>query len=378
MTVPPRSAIRRNVPPLSGVARYLLAEMPMRWTCLLVAASCVAASPACSRAQAASSDRVALRLDTAEAVAVLGILTRRVSGRAVSESAWRALFASEGYTRLKAREASLHRDFSDSDFAAYVRSDSLARRRAELRRTLTAWEGRDVRAAAAQALAYLPPEARIRATVYVVIKPRTNSFVFEVRTNPAIFLYLDPARTGPQFENTVAHELHHIGFASVQGRTDSILAALPDSARKAAEWMGAFGEGFAMLAAAGGPGVHPHAVSSPEDRARWDRDVARFNEDLRALERFFLDVIAKRLATDDTVSAVGFSFFGEQGPWYTVGWKMAVTIERRYGRAVLIQCMEDPRQLLDRYNAAAIDHNRTQADTLARWSPTLLGALAGR
>jgi hypothetical protein len=28
---------------------------------------------------------------------------------------------------------------------------------------------------------------------------------------------------------------------------------------------------------------------------------------------------AKRLVTEDTVNAVGFSFFGEQGPWYTVG-----------------------------------------------------------
>lgn len=84
----------------------------------------------------------------------------------------------------------------------------------------------------AAARAHLPPEARIRATVHVVIKPRTNSFVFEVRTNPAIFLYLDPARTGPQFENTVAHELHHIGFASVQGRTDSIRSPIACGRRR--------------------------------------------------------------------------------------------------------------------------------------------------
>jgi len=355
----------------------MLTRSDRLWSTLLAAAVYAAAMPAAGRAQLPVDDHVALGLDTAEAVAVLGILERRAFGRAVSDSAWRALFATEGYTRLQAREASLHRDFSDSDFAGFVRSDSLARRAVELRRTLTAWEGMDVRAAAARALAYLPPDARIHATVYVVIKPRTNSFVFEVQTNPAIFLYLDPALTGPQFENTVAHELHHIGFASVQSRADSIRAAMPDSVQRAVEWMGAFGEGFAMLAAAGGPEVHPHAVSSLEDRARWERDVARFNEDVRALERFFLDVIAKRLATDATVNAVGFSFFGEQGPWYTVGWKMAVTIERRYGRSVLIQCMEDPRLLLDKYNEAAADHNRMHRDTLARWSPVLLRVIAG-
>jgi putative zinc-dependent peptidase DUF5700 len=344
----------------------------------LIALFCTAGLTARGLAQAPGADPVALRLDTAEAVAVLAILERQASARPVGDSAWRALFATEGYVRLKAREATLHRDFSDSDFAVFVRSDSLRTRAGALRRTLTAWERMDMGAAAARALAYLPPDARIHATVYVVIKPRTNSFVFDVLTNPAIFLYLDPARGGPQFENTVAHELHHIGFASVQPHTDSILAALPDSVRKAAEWMGAFGEGFAMLVAAGGPDVHPHAVSPAEERARWDRDVSHFNEDLRALERFFLDVISRRLAGEDTVNAIGFSFFGEQGPWYTVGWKMAVTIERRYGRAVLIQCMKDPRLLLDKYNEAAADYNRTHPDTLRRWSPELVRAIAGR
>jgi hypothetical protein len=40
-----------------------------------------------------------------------------------------------------------------------------------------------------------------------------------------------------------------------------------------------------------------------------------------------------------------------------------------------IQCMEDPRLLLERYNEAAIDYNRTHPDTLARWSPVLLRAI---
>ena len=336
---------------------------------------CVVGLPWPSRAQVSGDARVALKLDTAEAAAVLGILDHEVMGGVVADSTWRSLFATEGYVRLKAREASLNRAFSDSDFAMFVQSDSLVRRAGALRRTLTAWERMDVGGAAARALAYLPPDARIRATVYVVIKPRTNSFVYDVQTDPAIFLYLDPARTGPQFENTVAHELHHIGFASIQPKTDSILATLPDSVRRAAEWLGGFGEGFAMLAAAGGPDVHPHALSPAEDRARWDGDVGRFNEDLRTLEGFFLDVMAKRLATDDTVRAIGFSFFGVQGPWYTVGWKMAVTIERRYSRVILIQCMVDPRLLLTRYNAAAWDYNRAHPDTLARWSEELVRAL---
>jgi hypothetical protein len=43
-------------------------------------------------------------------------------------------------------------------------------------------------------------------------KPQIHSFVYDVRGDPAIFLYLDPEQPPAQFENTVAHELHHIGF----------------------------------------------------------------------------------------------------------------------------------------------------------------------
>jgi len=58
-----------------------------------------------------------------------------------------------------------------------------------------------------------------------------------------------------------------------------------------------------------------------------------------------------------------------QGPWYTVGYKMAVMVERRYGRAALIDCMRDPRLLLVRYNAAAQEMNARPGagELLALW-----------
>jgi Putative zinc dependent peptidase (DUF5700) len=90
-------------------------------------------------------------------------------------------------------------------------------------------------------LTYLPEQATIRAKVYPVIKPRTNSFAFEMETNPTIFLYLDPAESAAEFENTVAHELHHIGFSSVHSGFDEKLHALPANVQPAVEWMGAFG-----------------------------------------------------------------------------------------------------------------------------------------
>lgn len=75
-----------------------------------------------------------------------------------------------------------------------------------------------------------------------------------------------------------------------------------------------FGEGFAMLAAAGSPNVHLHTVSNMDEGARWDKDMANFNDDLKKVEAFFIDVLDNRL-TEDQISKTHFSFFGIQGPW---------------------------------------------------------------
>jgi Putative zinc dependent peptidase (DUF5700) len=127
-----------------------------------------------------------------------------------------------------------------------------------------------------------------------------------------------------------------------------------------------------MLAAAGSPDVHPHAVSSPQERARWDRDMANFNQDLATLQQFFLDIVNQKLKTKDEINEKAASFFGEQGPWYTVGYKMAVIVEKRYGRPALMECMIDPRELLTRYNVAAAELNHHGSEKLALWSPELL------
>ncbi len=335
----------------------------------------LAAAAAPSFAQQPFGDRLELRFDPSEAEAVLAILGRHRAGQAVADSDWQRLFATEPYQRLKRREASLQRGFTDSAFRQFVLSDTLGARLPALEQALAAWKRADLTAAAARAFAYLPPDARIRAKVYVLIKPQINSFVFELRTDPTIFLYLDPARTAAQFENTVAHELHHIGYATVAAHADSAVARLAPDARAAAEWVGAFGEGFAMLAAAGGPDVPPHAASPPADRERWDRDVANFGPDLLRVQQFLLDIVGGKLRTEEERSRVGYSFFGVQGPWYTVGWKMAVTIERRFGRVRLIDCMLDPRQVLAVYNRAAAEQNRGGGEQLPLWSPELLRAL---
>lgn len=51
---------------------------------------------------------------------------------------------------------------------------------------------------------------------------------------------------------------------------------------------------------------------------------------------------------------------------------MAVIVEKRFGRKILIDCMLDPRQLLARYNQAAMELNQREKQNLALWSAELL------
>jgi hypothetical protein len=320
-----------------------------------------------------SSDRIQLKLNTDEADAVLAILDKRAAGSAVINSDWQRLFATEPYVRLQKREAAMHRDFTDDDFKTFVLSPELATRASALRKTLDTWKHADLTASAHRALDYLPDQAVIKAKVFPEIKPKTNSFVFDTATDPAIFLYLDPEKSAAKFENTVAHELHHIGYSSIASLAEAKQKDLPPNVKPAVDWMGAFGEGFAMLAAAGGPDVDPHAASAAAEHARWDHDLANFNQDLGALQQFFLDVIDGKLSTKDAINEKAYTFFGDaQGPWYTVGYKMAVIVEKRFGRKVLIDRMLDPRELLARYNQAAKEINEGGREKLALWSPELL------
>ncbi len=330
-------------------------------------------------AQTTMPSAVNVRLVTDEAVAVLAILAKRRANQPITETDWQRVFSSEGYVRLKQRELSLKRSFEDNDFRTFVLSDQLAQRAHALEETLTRWSRADITGAARLALAYLPKDARIRAKIYPVIKPRENSFVFDVRNDPAIFLYLDPTVTREKFENTLAHELHHIGYGSSCPTTQvsDEIAKLPSNKQTVVKLIGAFGEGFAMLAAAGGPDVHPHAVSSPEERARWDKDLANFNSDLKKVEEFFIDVLENRL-TEDEIQKTGSSFFGIQGPWYTVGWKMSVLIEKTYGRSKLIECICDQRKLLPTYDRAAAKHNRASHEPLALWSTSVINGIERR
>jgi len=372
ISVPPRETLRkgRRTEALGPPKLEVLSQIPfllLTGVCL----GCAAARPSAPD-RPDRPDRIDLRFDSAEAEAALEIVADTERSSSSSDAGFAKLESTDGYRRLERREKEMGAPLDPAAFRAFLLSDARAEEAPALRKTLGEWKQADLRAAAERVMAYLPAEARIRATVFAVIKPRKNSFVFEPQTNPAIFLCVDPTMTRAQFENTVAHELHHIGFASLRDdepdRAPDLAPGRAPELKKVQTWISGFGEGFAMLAAAGGPDTHPHEHSAAVDRERWDHDVANFDADLKQVEKFFLDILDGRLATDEEIRKVGYSFFGVQGPWYTVGWKMAVAVEKSLGRAVLIECMRRPDRLLATYNQVA-------AEKSARWSPDLLRRL---
>ena len=261
------------------------------------------------------------------------------------------------------------RPLSDEDFQKFLLSPESAAKMPEWEKALAEVKQSNMRAIGERMLAWLPAGAVIHARVYPEIKPRSNSFVWtKPGGEPAIFLYLKPETKG-QFENTVAHECHHIGLSSLPKRS---------GIARAVEWMSGFGEGQAMLAAAGSVDRHPHSEDDVLTRARWDGDLMHFNADLKALEQFFLEMFDGKFEgkSDQAVMERAAPFWGDaQGAWYTVGYEMSVLVERKYGRPVLLECMLDPRKLLSFYNAIALEANAKNGATLATWSPELLARL---
>lgn len=319
-----------------------------------------------------------VRIVTDEADAALAILEERAATGGIKPESWERLFKSKGFVRLKKRQESFGAKEVEQGFREFLAAEETLARRAELRSAVEKWKHLDVTAAARRAAAYLPGELRLRATIYPVIKRSDNSFVFELATDPAIFMYVDNKDEPAKLENTLAHELHHVGLAGCPAPPG--IDKLPAVQQRVIKELGGFGEGLAVLAAAGGADIHPHATSGPEAWLVWERDVASFNVDLPRIESFFRDVLAGRVSGDEENKRLfGFINVGDvpQGAFYTVGWKMAAMIERARGREALVKLVCDPRALLAAYNEVAAAHPRSDGAGLALWSPEFLTALSG-
>src|ERR1700744_6001399 len=137
-----------------------------------------------------TAQRVSLSLDCSEADAVLSILDKINRHASVTDSDWNVLTNTLPYQEVQAREASFHNSFSNDDFKKFVESGKLAPQAADLAKTLNVWRNEDMQAIGNSVISYLPPGATIRAKVFILIKPASNSFVWNrPGEDKAIFLY---------------------------------------------------------------------------------------------------------------------------------------------------------------------------------------------
>lgn len=251
--------------------------------------------------------------------------------------------------------------FSELDFRTFLLSAEERGKAPQLRATLERWKQASMEHAAGLAFAYLPTRSTIHATICPVIKPLENSFVFETKSNPAIFLYIDPQQSPAKFTNTVAHELHHIGFGTAcpPPGVEARWKTSPPPIRELHRWVGG------MLAAAGGPKADPQP-SHPEE---WAQELRDFDKEFAEQNAFFLQILEGKMTDGEAISGKMSSYFGNQGLWYGVGWKMTATIENTLGRERVIEVMCSQDGLLATYNEAA------ERQKLALWSEKLAAGL---
>ena len=309
--------------------------------------------------------RIQLHVDPREAEAALSIAGRWKVGLPVLEQHWLDLLTSAGYLRWKRRMQAIDQPVTDAEFARFLLSGSVADRTSQLCQALRSWSGAAWKQAALVALSWLPDRARIITDVFMLLTPTAVSFFFAEDGHTGAFFALDPALSTSEFHNRMVHELHHVGYFGLRDRS---LSRIQSPVESAIAWTDSFSEGLAMLAAAGGAAIHPQATRPAEARSRWDRDIANVEQDRRAIERFLLDVLHARFTADREVET-GRALYGVQGPWYTVGWWMAATVERRLGRRALLDCMEGGPRLMESYNKAA------RVCNFQPWAQELMAAL---
>lgn len=338
---------------------------------------------------------------------VLKILGKMHNNETITQSDWEDLFLSKGYQWLAKRDDDMYeklkiKETNESDFKSFllgegqvskyenflrshgiskssdIESFILERPLKDYENFLRAYKlfkSIDIERIILDTKNYLPKDAKIETYIIPVIKPLNNSFVHTIENTLVLFLNLTPDISKEKLENTLIHELHHIGFANVH--KPEKYKYLSEQAQMLIEWTTSFAEGFAMLAAARGPDNHPNKYYKIQ-KELWDVNIKRFNEDFSKIENFLLKILNEEFPDNEELYKEGFELMtnnGGQGSWYTVGWKVAVVIEKVEGKERLLECMSDLTKLYSTYNEAVITYNKKYNEELKSWSQKIIDAL---
>lgn len=316
-----------------------------------------------------------LKVEVGQAQAVLALADTSMRGGHIGADDWQRLETSPAYVRWTERQRGIGFPVDKAAFRNFVQSTDLRDQLEPLRAKVGEWSALDPSTAGTLAAAYLPAGTQLRATVYPLIKASKNTFVYDLQGDPAIFFSIDTSETAPAFTNTLAHELHHVGVATACAGDEEVTAGGRSEA--VLKWLSAFSEGRAMLAAAGGPDSHPHATSPADAIGQWERDLGKAAGDAPGLEAFFAALMDESLG-EDAATRRGMAFINDkerpQGPFYTVGWLMAATVEQEFGRDRLVAGTCAPERLLLDYDDALRQRELRGIDVtrLPRWSAGFL------
>jgi len=287
-------------------------------------------------------------------------------------SDWNRLFQTRGFKLLKKRELEMENSFSDSEFQAYLQSQANKSFVHSYMNSLQHFKDIDLLDIQKKVMKYLPKKAFFNTTIIPVIKPKKNSFVHRIEGESYLFTSLEPDCLKAKLENKLIHELHHIGLDSVYDPKK--YQTLDKNTQKMIEWTNAFGEGFAMLAAVGGPQYHPVPFDETAKEV-WDENIKNFEVDFNQIQRFLFSILEGQFEDDKALKAKGMELMmnnGGQGSWYTVGWKLSVIIEAVLGRKALIDCMEDLRNVYLNYNKAVEIYNNKHGLKLPFWDEKII------
>jgi hypothetical protein len=331
---------------------------------LLVAALVLYLYPICADAQ-----NLQVRIDLSEAEAMLSAANALRDNGPIAAAQLESVLQTPAGKHLTKTQA-----LTAENIQRYVTSAEFSAQTSAFQSSLREWHTASRQQIEHRLGEYLPPEGQLSLTVVVVLAPGFTDAEFDTISNaPRVLVPLLPYMPHMRVETYADEQVYLLASAITTKSLQLHYDQMTDSVRLAVEYITEFRRGIALLAGAGGPGLHICSTCPRAERQQWDNDLVAFSTDLQALDKLLLataltaDIEGQRSQLD-SVGVV---------PWQVVGYRMADIIERHYGRKVVPNLLRNPRMLLELYNLAAADDNAsgTFDEPLPLWSPELMQLL---
>jgi len=305
-----------------------------------------------------------VRFDAEGARRMLGLLARLAAGEDVPEAELQAVLDTPAYRLFFAHHNRFAgRSLAPAEFAAMLRAiprGEFHTANPQLERMWASFRTAPARLSALQALytgvvekdvvpeaaslarRWLPGDAALETTVFILLDGMSGGFVYQGQ----VAFDLLQMRNAEGFLKVLAHELHHIGVEGLwQGQFDA--PHLPPGRRLALEFLGLLlGEGSATCLISGAP-------EEPEGVAQWQEHMAQIDHLFGRAEGLLRRAWAGEMDEAAFQAEVPSFLQGYMGEAYAVGYVMVERIQQALGDEAILACLREPRRTLALYNQAA-------------------------